>query len=295
VSLTAATKELITARKRAKNEREHRQGKLIENREVHKATMEAKLSGLAHGNQFHNFVKCGREEIYRTCASCSQHDVFYFSCNRKWCPLCNYKIGARRGEQIRTWATHITQPKHLVLTMRNFPVLTGKKIRAFQQALLKLRRRDCMSTVLGGCMSLEITNEGSGWHLHAHCLLDVRWLDMARISIEWGKLIGQEFGIVKVKDVRGTEFVQEVAKYVAKGSELASWPAEQLWEFICAIKSRRFFFAFGSLRKAMPDVRRQLALKKPPSPVCACGCGDFIFETDRSSVLRDIRRERRKR
>lgn len=171
-------RKLITERKRAKNLREYQQPKLIENREVHKATIEAKLSGLMNNRQFENFQKCGREEIYATCQACHKSRTFYFACNRRWCPLCNYKLTASRGAALHVWSKTITQPKHLVLTISNFTILTRKRIRDFQKALLKLRRLKVCSEIRGGCCSIEITKGASGWHLHAHLLLDADWIDM---------------------------------------------------------------------------------------------------------------------
>lgn len=141
---------------------------------------------------------------------------------------------------------------------------------------------------------MELTNEGNGWHLHAHLLLDVDWLEMPDISQIWAGLIGQEFGIVKIKDVRGTEFVQEVAKYVAKGSELAKWPGEQLLEFINAIRGVRFFATFGELRKASKEIKRELLARAPAPRECECGCGNFVFETETTSILNEIRRSKRR-
>jgi len=91
--------------------------------------------------------------------------------------------------------------------------------------------------------------------LHSHWLLDVRWLDMKGVSLTWSGLVGQEFAIVKIKDARDRDYLQEVTKYVAEGSELAKWPAEHLLEFVTAIRSRRFFFAFGSLFKMGHEIR----------------------------------------
>ena len=140
---------------------------------------------------------------------------------------------------------------------------------------------------------MEITNENNGWHLHAHCLLDVRWLDMEALSKQWAELLGQEFGIVKIKDCRGSDYVIEVAKYVAKGSELAKWSGEQLWEFICAIKGVRFFAAFGSLFHLRNQIKQELALAQPGERVCECGCADIIIESELSAILSDIRQQER--
>jgi hypothetical protein len=290
--LPASVKSLITARKKAKNARDALQPRLIENRDVFKAQMVRSLTGLAQGPQWRNFLRCGTEEIYKTCHACGLWDRYWYACNRKWCPLCNHKLAHARAERIRLWALKVRQPKHVVLTCQNFPILTRKRIRAFQSALVKLRRQDVWSQVQGGCASIEITNAGQGWHLHAHILADARWIDAGRLAIDWGRLVGQAFGIVKVKDVRGESYVQEIAKYVAKGSELASWPGEVLLEFIEAIRGVRFFAAFGSLRDQRKVIEAQLQFAKRDRKKCPCGCMDFQYDTEVTDTLKQARREK---
>jgi hypothetical protein len=292
--LPASVRDLITARKKAKNERERLQPRLIENRDVFKSQMVKSLTGLAAGPQWRNFLRCGVEEAYSTCRNCGSFERYYYACNRKWCPLCNHKLAHARAERIRIWARTVHQPKHVVLTCQNFPILTRTRIRSFQRALVKLRRQDVWREVKGGCASIEITNSGQGWHLHAHILADARWIDASLLAKDWGRLVGQAFGIVKVKDVRGESYVQEVAKYVAKGSELACWPGEVLLEFIEAIRGVRFFAAFGSLRDLRRQIEAQIRFAKRDRKKCACGHCDWTYETEVSAVLHQIRREKGK-
>jgi hypothetical protein len=280
---------LLLRRRIARFERERQQLDLISSATLFKSSIEAKLIGLGAGPQFDNFMRCGHEEIYCTCSGCGAVEKFFYSCNRKWCPRCVVKLTALRIQKVRLWASKIDQPKHLVLTMRNFQVLTGRKIREFQKALTRLRRLDCWKQVKGGCCSIEITNSGEGWHLHAHLLLDVRWLNMEEISVEWGKQVNQEFGIVKIKDVRGSEYVNEVAKYVAKGSEIAKWDGNQIWEFTQAIKGKRFFFAFGSLFKMGKAIKTEINQANNHEKLCKCGCGKFVYQTEADMVLDEIR------
>lgn len=292
--LPASVRDLITARKKLKNARDALQPRLIENRDVFKAQMVKSLQGLAQGPQWRNFLRCGVEEAYVTCRACGDWERYYYSCNRKWCPLCNHRLARQRAERVKIWAHHVKQPKHVVLTCANFPVLTRKRIRSFQTALVKLRRQDVWSEVQGGCCSIEITNSGQGWHLHAHILADARWVDAARLAVDWGKLVGQSFGIVKVKDVRGESYVQEVAKYVAKGSELACWPGEVLLEFIEAIRGVRFFATFGSLRDERKRIEAQIKFARRDARKCKCGHCDFQYETEVSAVVNQVRREARR-
>lgn len=146
-----------------------------------------------------------------------------------------------------------------------------------------------MKKIRGGCISVEITNEGNGWHLHSHWLLDVDWLEMAEVSQAWGKLVGQEFSICKVKHVQDTEYLQEVSKYVVEGSELAKWPCEQINEFVRACRGVRFFFSFGSMFKLAPLIRAELEAQKPEPPTCDCGESDFMYESEVDTVLATVR------
>jgi hypothetical protein len=254
----------------------------------------AKVEGLIPWQVFEHLDKCGKDEVFATCRGCGAWETFYYRCSLKFCPLCNWRITLERRKMLNLWSLQIAQPKHIVITMRNFAVLTRGKIRKFGRAFAKLRRNRIWKLVKGGCVSTEITNEGKGWHLHAHILADVRWLDAGALAIEWGKLIGQEFGIVKVKDVRGTEYLQEVSKYVCKPAEMVSWAPEEIAQFIRAIRGVRMFAAFGSLFKLQRAIRRQLEALKPEPKPCACGCTERIFETEASAIVGQIRKEERR-
>jgi hypothetical protein len=286
--LNGALTQLIRNRAKAAREREIQQGKLFSEDEQFAETIRMKLDGLWESNQMLNFTRCGCEDFFRTCKNCGTVEKFPYRCSIKWCPRCAWRIAAKRKTLIELFAAKITQPKHLILTAKNFPILTKSRIRKFSVALARLRRLKIFSEVRGGCASLEITNEGNGWHLHAHCLLDVRWLDMERISQVWGKCVGQNFAIVKIKDVRDRDYLKEICKYVVEGSELAKWPAEKILEFVSAVKGRRMFFSFGTLRKMAPQIRAEIFANKEPSPVCDCGCGNFIFRDQLAEDLADI-------
>jgi len=286
--------KLIRERQIARQKREREQLQLVKDTDVHHQTILTKLEGLWEGNQFENLKKCGREKIYRTCKCCGQLEEFAYRCSLKFCPRCQWTIAKEREKKIRVWAAHVKQPKHMVLTQNNFSILTRKKLREHLKNLQRLRRTTLFKDVKGGCVSVEITNETRGWHLHSHWLLDVRFIDVRELARTWGEIVGQEFGIVYIKDVREKEFVQELLKYLVKGSELANWPAEQILEFVSAIRGTRFFFSFGSLFKQGAEIREQLKFMKAPKPKCECGASDFVYETELQAVLNEIRKAKRK-
>jgi len=291
----AALKTLIRSRAIARRQRENQQLKLTDENDDFHETIRAHLDGLFDTPQFWNFARCGNEEIYRTCKSCRKLEKFTYRCNIKWCPRCQFRITAQRQKVIELWGTKIRAPKHLVLTQKNFPVLTHGKIRQHTARLAKMRRRKIFRGVRGGCISVEITNEGNGWHLHSHWLIDSDWLDIREVAKTWGSLVGQEFAIVKIMDVRNKDYLQEVSKYVVEGSELAKWPAEQAHEFVRAVRGLRFFFSFGTMSSLAPALRRELAALRPPSPVCDCGCGEFFYEDEQQALIYEIKQLARRR
>lgn len=224
-----------------------------------------------------NFLRCGTETIIRLCECCGAREEIRTNCSQKFCPRCQWKLTKVRADLITRYATKIPSALHIVLTQKNFPVLTKSKLRDHITALGKIRRRKVFRSVKGGCVSVEITNEGNGWHLHSHWLVHSNFVSAKDLSITWGKLVGQEFAIVKVKPLTSRDYIGEVAKYVVEGCELAKWEPEQIWEFCNAIRGRRFFFAFGELAKLGPEIRREIARAKPERAPCECGSLRFKF------------------
>lgn len=258
--------------------------------------------------QLQNFAKCGKERVYKSCVSCDEMTVHAYHCMIKWCPLCNWRITNRRRELLKQWLPSIAQPKHIVTTQRNTEQITREMIREHTRNLSKLRRSKVFANVKGGCVSVEITNESKGWHLHAHWLVEARWVDAQELARTWGQLVGQDFAIVKVIDARvkregGTiggegsplkqtgHYQNELLKYVVKGSDLAKWSQSELYQFIGAVRSQRFFFAFGQLFKTARALRAQAELDKPPASPCECGCSAFIFTSDSSRKRRKLQRD----
>lgn len=264
-------------------------GELWSSELIWKRQVEQRLEGIASGSQWLNFKRCGKESLYRHCRCCGEVKSLPYSCSLKWCPLCNWKITRERRQFLERAAAQLKQPKHVVLTMRNFPQLTRKKVREFTVALARLRRSKVFKDVKGGTYSIEITNEGRGWHLHAHLLLEARWVDAGALAIKWGKLLGQEFGIVKVKDVRGIDYVTEVSKYVCKGSDLCTWSGHEIFDFVAALRGVRCFGVFGwlfHLRKFLSSPCDEPGMGPA---LCECGGADFYYLDEQAELCRELR------
>jgi hypothetical protein len=263
---------------------------LLEPEQIWKASLLSKVKGYIDDRVFDSLNRCGDEPIYATCADCKDVRTFYYQCNLKFCPLCNWRIARKRTELLKLYAASIEQPKHAVVTQRNFEVLVRKRIREFGQNIAKLRRTKIWKNVKGGCVSTEITNEGRGWHLHAHMFIDCRWLDGGELAQTWAKIIKQDTAIVKVKDAREMTYLGEITKYVVKGAQLVSWHPEHIAQFIGAIRGVRFFATFGSLFKLAAKFRAELLLQKPPPKPCKCGCCEFYYESEQAAVFHEAER-----
>lgn len=263
---------------------------LIVPEQIWKRSMLAKIEGLIPFEVFDHLNRCGEDEIYCTCKGCGKCDTFYYRCSLKFCPLCNWRIARNRADLLKTWVRRIEQPKHIVLTATNEAVLTRSSFRRMMQAFAKLRRWKVWREVRGGCVSMEVTNKGQGWHLHLHILADVRWMPPQELAVKWAKAMGHHTAFIKVKDARGAAYLGEVTKYVVKGAELSKWPAEEIAQFIHSIQGIKFFSTFGSLFKIRRSVREEMEAAKPARQPCPCGCSDFLYETDLSSVIRETRK-----
>jgi hypothetical protein len=155
------------------------------------------------------------------------------------------------------------------------------------QNLRDLQRSVCFQNVRGGCASTEVTNKSRGWHLHNHLLVDADWIDTEAVARRWAQIVGQRFCIVRAYDARAKDYRKEVAKYVVKSSDMASWTPRQIAMFVNSLYRTRLFVRFGTLRT-------EPAFKKPRTDrVCECGCQNFIHTTELGEVLKQTRRRAR--
>lgn len=260
---------------------------------LHKSSVEAKLFPEWNGSRARSFWKCGREHLYRECRDCGTTETFDYHCNLKWCPKCNWRVTHLRSMELRYLTKGMTQLKHAVVTQRNFPTLDRSKIVKTRKNLAKLRRSKLFANVVGGCCSLEFTNEGKGWHMHWHMLLEVPFLDESELSILWGKYVGQEYAICRCRSVGNTDYVREVSKYVVEGSEIARWPKEIVLEFVNALDATRLFSVFGRWKDLRKPAKAEMKADAP-MPTCECGSIHFLYGDDESFTRRDIHRDNRR-
>jgi hypothetical protein len=205
---------------------------------------------------FTTLMRCRTAEHVHNmvCENCGVPHSFDYHCNKRFCPCCAWQKSCERRKVLEACARLLKQPKHVVLTARNQSSLQ-QMFKVVLAGVRKLRRREIFSDVRGGWCSFEVTNEGRGWHVHAHLLVDVRWMPADVLAREWAACVGQDFAIVKIKDAREQKYLAELTKYTVKPSVFIRWPQENRVEFVSALRGKRMFFSFGHVAEASANFR----------------------------------------
>lgn len=256
---------------------ELRDGELWEKATLFKLSIAAKLRTAGLAGYAAILEGCHTEQTFAQCDGCHAVKVFLNRCDRLYCPQCQPKLTRLRQDGISWWVKECKQAKHVVLTVRNSASITSNYLRWVKEALTRLRRRKFCRNWVGGFYSLEITNEGKGWHVHLHLLVEARWIDARQLAIEWGECVGQDFGIVWVKDARESNYVKELTKYIAKGSQVAAWQPGEIADFVLALERVRTFGVFGSLYRKRTEFSEWIKSIRDHKPRCTCGCDKIRY------------------
>jgi hypothetical protein len=231
-------------------------------------SLAAKLREVGEIEKATTLENCHSRETFQHCLDCGHVLSFKNRCDRFYCSMCCQSLSFKRRRSVEAWARTISQPKHLVLTARNRTSISNNYVKWFKLGISKLRRTNACGDWRGGLYSLEVTNEGKGWHLHCHLLIDTDWLDMPRVSESWAKQVQQDFAICAVRDCREQTYLSEVTKYAVKGSQLASWSGPDAAGYIAAMTGVRQFGTFGTLFKDRA-LRQSIKESLEPEP-CKC-------------------------
>lgn len=245
---------------------------------AHSDTICTKLASIGRQDLVERLDECSRTELVITCLSCFKRSFVRNRCDSRWCPLCVPRLARRRRDELEFWTSTIMNPKHVILTQRNTATLTREHVRVFKSNLARLRRSTLCKGWKSGTWSLEVTNESRGWHLHAHLLVDGPWIDGGTLAEKWGRLVNQDYAIVKVKCAKKSDYLRELVKYVIKPAQLAKWSAEEIATFMDTFKRCRTFGVFGTLlgqRKQWKSLLKELRQKRS---TCNCGSCDFKVE-----------------
>ncbi len=169
---------------------------------IYKESLIAKLMEIGCDDLAAPLKECHTYQGIAQCGGCLQVKSFWNRCEVFYCPVCQPTLSRDRVQSIGWWVQEIDQPKHVVLTVRNSAHLTQTYVKWFKSCLTKLRRRKICRNWIGGLYNLETTLEDKGWHVHAHLLVNAKWIDKPELARTWAEIVGQDFAIVGVYDAR---------------------------------------------------------------------------------------------
>ncbi|MCD6130565.1 MAG: protein rep [Candidatus Hydrothermae bacterium] len=225
--------------------------------------------------------RCHQRWTVLRCKQCGRRYRFPERCKLRFCPNCQHFLSKKRQQDLEWWVRMLKQPKHVVLTVRNAGELTPDYIKWVKKCFSRLRRRRFAKGWKSGIYSIEVTNEGRGWHVHLHALIEAQWIDAKELARQWADIVGQDFAIVWVKDARGKETVKEILKYAVKGNQVAEWTPEEVAQYVRSVEGVRLFGRFGSLTGELERWKEETEDLVEHGFRCECGSEDF-------DVIRDL-------
>lgn len=274
---------------RPHGEKAQTQESFWEESEIQRHTIAAKLRSAGMAEEALVLDDCHTRETHAICKGCGSHEVWLNRCERFYCPSCAPRLARDKRRAVEWWSGEVAQPKHVVVTVRNQEELTKQLVQSVKAAWGKLRRRKFARGWRGGFYSIECTNEGRGWHVHIHALVDASWIDGGQLAREWAEVTAGLGCIVKVKDARRENYLHELLKYVVKGSQLAAWRAGEVADFVRAFSGVRCFGCFGTLYKQRSAFAAFLASVSEKSQVCdKCGGVDWSYFDEVEWIMRSL-------
>lgn len=255
---------------------------------IHKFTIAAKLREAGRPETAAKLERCHTIYTVAQCQKCGEVQKFPNRCDQHFCPECQPRLSNERRRAVEWWTHEIKQPKHVVLTVQNLPNITKAHIQEFRRWWTNLRRSKFARHWHGGFYSLEITNEGRGWHLHLHALINAHWIDAVGLSVAWNKANNGLGRIVKVKDGREKNYLKEVTKYTVKGPQLAAWPKEVICEFLDAFDGVRTFGVFGDLYAKRTLFAEWFKAVRDQKPLCKCGACNLLYFDEAAFLVKDF-------
>jgi len=254
---------------------------------IHKNTVALKLREAGWHAEAAKLELCHSYYTVCICNDCKTIRRFPNRCDQFYCPECQHALQVERRKQVEWWTRECRSPKHVVLTIKNIPDLTAGHVDEFRRYFTKLRRLKFCRNWVGGFYRLEVTNEGRGWHLHLHALVEARFIDEGQLKNVWRKITNGLGFICRVIPVTGDSYLREVTKYVVKGSTIAKWEPSTIVTFLQAFLNKRTFGVFGNLYAKRTEFAEWIAMLKTSRPKCVCGSCNVTYLDEAKFLLMD--------
>lgn len=247
--------------------------KLKDERHAVRRELVAKLEDEGAFDLAERLAKCG-QRIRLVCNCCGDLKDTLTRCDLKWCPACQHHLAAQTAERFANicGGGNIQWPLLVTFTAKNFGYREPWPVRETRRAAQtiktsvspvrwirtvawseRLRRQLWFrSKVKGGVLGFEVTDIGNGFHVHAHALLDCKWLSVT----ETAPRIGSTRDQVKKKGARACKEVGDQ------------------WELCCqrsaSVDVRRVWTRENDIRQALVEVvkysTKGVDLVKSPRP-----------------------------
>ncbi len=262
-------------------------------------TLKARLLAEGAGDLAATLDGCG-EVFEMTSIACGHRLKIEKGCKKRWCPCCAPKLSAERIAKYSFGALMMKWPLAVTLTSSN-TLLAAGSIRAFRKALTKFRRTKLWGgTVKGGILSIEVTNTGKGWHVHAHLLLDCAWLSLTtspprkgaskrqrasiqarahrELSAAWAACLGQASAVVWVERAWGKALLETI-KYAVKPSTLLN-SKDPIAPIIREMHRLQLVNGFGTCYGLTKKWKNDAAEQRGPCLCHECGAPTTMIPTD---------------
>jgi hypothetical protein len=187
---------------------------------------------------------CQSVQLLALCSACGAHWYVPYSCRKRVCPICSYKVSKKRAAFIQALTRNMKYPKMLTLTMPRWTGNPQAGIDTLRKHVNTLREHDLFKGVIGGAYQIELKAKPDGWHIHAHMIIDGPYIAQPRLFSVWRIITGIQVPQVDIRAADSDAAKEYVSKYAAKSAGFErNLDAVVDWYF--ATHNRRLFTTFG--------------------------------------------------
>lgn len=262
----------------------------------------AEIVGDVYGEQSgESFRWCGEGAVFVACNDCSSVHSYDKTCDYRFCDRCGGK-GMAQMSRYKSLTERIENGKLVTLTIENVDELSGDVIdelrngfyelrdkleelskdeiielihsadiqqKKKQRYIADLKRVLFNQRIRGGLYAIEIKNDGNGWNVHMHALVDAEYIAQPVLSTLWDDITGNT--IVDIRAASGSSAVRYVLKYVFKPPSVEGY--RQFKEYVRVTKGKRLYGTFGELYDFSPEDETAVC------PICGSEALEWIGST----------------
>ncbi len=180
------------------------------------------------------------------CSHCGKPLKVRLSCGDRTCPTCRKKWFGYHFDTILKIVSGWTRVYFMTLTVRNIPDRSFGRFHVdyLRRDFGKLRRK--VKVIAGGFYVVQVTNAGSGWHLHLHVIYDGSYVHQKKLSRLWCDITSGSW-IVGIREVQDRK--KAVAYLLRDFLQTPKIRPEDAEAFNSIFRGSRLVQPFGLYRK----------------------------------------------